>query len=268
MTPDLVSIVIPCYKGERFLAPAIESCLAQTHRELEVIVVDDRSPTPDAAIAEGYAARDPRVRVVRRAENGGISRALNSGYAVARGEFHSRLAQDDLLHPDAVGRLVATLRANPRAGLAYGDMLLIDEQGTVLKLMPAEAPERALLPANRVGLCVMWPAAVAAAVGPFDPRFDLSEDYEFFLRLSRQFPLVKCEGDPAFSFRYHPAQGSITSETRHDLTRARVHVAHAGVLLRGDPANPRRWKQYLFAQARLVATRSGLYGRIKYDRRS
>ena len=77
--PNLVSVVIPCYKGERYLAQAIESCLRQTHRELEVIVVDDASPTPDAAIAERFAAADPRVRVVRRAENGMISRALNSG---------------------------------------------------------------------------------------------------------------------------------------------------------------------------------------------
>ena len=267
-TPNLVSIVIPCYRGERYLAKAIESCLEQTHRDLEVIVVDDCSPTPDAAIAEAFAAKDSRVRVVHRAENGMISRALNSGYEVARGEFHSRLAQDDLFRADAVARLVATLRANPQAGLTYADMQLVDAEGKVLQLMPAEQPERALFPANRVGLCVMWPAAVYRAVGPFDPRFDLSEDFEFFLRISRRYPLVKCEGEAPFFFRYHAAQGSVTSERRHDLARARAHVAHAKALLRTDPANPRRWKQLLFAQGRLAATRSGLYGRIKYDRKS
>ena len=264
--PNLVSIVVPCYKGERYLAQAIESCLRQTHRELEVIVVDDASPTPDAALAERLAAADPRVRVVRRPENGMISRALNSGYAVARGEFHSRLAQDDYFGDDAIARLVATLRAAPDAGLAYADMRMVDADGVVLQPMPCERPERALFPANRVGLCVMWPAAVYDAVGPFDPRYDLAEDFEFFLRISRRYPLVKCEGEPAFFFRYHAAQGSITSEHRHDVARARAHVAHARALLRDTPASPRRWRRLLFAQARLVATRTGLYGRIKYDR--
>ena len=164
--PNLVSIVVPCYKDERYLAQAIESCLRQTHRELEVIVVDDASPTPDAALAERLAAADPRVRVVRRPENGMISRALNSGYAVARGEFHSRLAQDDYFDTDAIARLVATLRAAPDAGLAYADMRMVDADGVVLQPMPCERPERALFPANRVGLCVMWPAAVYDAVGP------------------------------------------------------------------------------------------------------
>lgn len=268
VTPNLVSVVIPCYRGERYLAQAIESCLAQTHRDLEVIVVDDLSPTPDAEIADRYAATDSRVRVVRRAENGMISRALNSGYEVARGEFHSRLAQDDLFRDDAIARLVATLRENPQAGLAYADMQLIDADGKVLQPMPSEPPARALFPANRVGLCVMWPAAVYRAVGPFDPRFDLSEDFEFFLRISRHYPLVKCHGEAPFFFRYHAAQGSVTSEHRHDLARAHAHVAHAKALLAGDPANPRRWKQLLFAQVRLAATRSGLYGRIKHDRKA
>src|SRR4051794_7714636 len=98
----LVSVVIPFYKGERFLAQAIESCLRQTHRELDVILVDDASPDGCAAIAERYAQRDSRVRLVRRATNGGIARAFNTGFDAARGEYLTRLAQDDLMHDDAV----------------------------------------------------------------------------------------------------------------------------------------------------------------------
>jgi glycosyltransferase involved in cell wall biosynthesis len=88
----LVSIVIPVYGGTRFLGEAIESCLAQTYRDIEIIVVDDASPDESAEIAEGYARRDARVRLVRRAINGGVSRAFNSGFDVARGEYLTRLA--------------------------------------------------------------------------------------------------------------------------------------------------------------------------------
>src|SRR6516165_8538835 len=80
--PRLVSVVIPCFRGERFLAKAVESCLGQAYPLIEIIVVDDASPDSCAAIAERYALADGRVRVVRRPSNGGVSRAFNSGYEV------------------------------------------------------------------------------------------------------------------------------------------------------------------------------------------
>jgi hypothetical protein len=81
--PGLVSIVIPCYKGERWLGEAIESCLAQTYSPIEIILVDDASPDSCAAIAERYAEVDARVRVLRRPQNGGVSRAFNAGFEIA-----------------------------------------------------------------------------------------------------------------------------------------------------------------------------------------
>src|SRR5438477_12732943 len=87
--PGLVSVVIPCYNGAAFLAEAIESCLRQTYRDLEIIVVDDASPDHCAEIAGRYAAADSRVRVLRRARNGGVSSALNTGFRRARGEYFS-----------------------------------------------------------------------------------------------------------------------------------------------------------------------------------
>jgi glycosyltransferase involved in cell wall biosynthesis len=267
MTPGLVSIVIPTYRGERYLAAAIESCLSQTYRSIEVIVVDDCSPTPDVAIAEKHVLQDPRVRVVRRSENGMISRALNSGYQVAQGEFHSRLAQDDLFRKDAIELLLTTLRNNPNAGLAYADMQLINADGQFMQMMPSNPPATALLPANRVGLCVMWPASVYRHVGGFDPRFDLSEDFEFFLRISRDYALVKCEGEAPFFFRYHAEQGSITKEFKHDLARARAHVSHATAIWKREWHKPSRWKSMLTTRGRLLLTHLGIYGRIKHDRK-
>lgn len=111
----LVSIVIPCYKGSRFLAKTIESCLGQTYRDIEVIVVDDKSPQNDAEIADSYAAKDSRIRVVRRERNGGVSRAYNSGYAIARGEYFTRLSQDDLFREDAIEIMLKHLQSAARS---------------------------------------------------------------------------------------------------------------------------------------------------------
>jgi glycosyltransferase involved in cell wall biosynthesis len=263
--PSLVSIVIPCYKGNRHLGAAIESCLRQTHRELEVIAVDDASPDDDFRIAERYAAQDDRVRVIRRPHNGGVARAFNTGFEQARGEYFTRLAQDDLFREDALGVMISHLRANPTAGLAYCDMQLVDDEGRYLQPMKCRNPSEALLPCNRVGLCVMWPKAVWERVGPFNPRFDFSEDYEFFLRLSRQFPLHKCGDADPFFFRYHPAQASARHERRHDMARARAHIAHNWALWKSCPHRIGYWKRIGVANLRLLAAKLDIYRYFKYD---
>src|SRR3954470_14326108 len=131
MGPNLVSIIIPCYGGARFLPEAIESCLRQTHRELEVIVVDDSSPDDSAAVAQSYAASDSRVRLIRRPQNGGVSRALNTGLEAARGAYLTRLAQDDLFDESAIGVMQKHLMERPEAGLVYCDYYVINDRGTV-----------------------------------------------------------------------------------------------------------------------------------------
>jgi glycosyltransferase involved in cell wall biosynthesis len=208
--PALVSIVIPCYRGERFLAEAIESCLRQTYEPLEIIVVDDASPDSCAAIAARYAEQDGRVRLVRRETNGGVSRAFNTGFEAARGEFFTRLAQDDVFERDAVGRLVAGLRSGgPDAGLAYCDCRFIDEAGQPTGNFVTAPPERALWFRNDILLCIMWTRTVWVTIGGFDPAFDAAEDFEYLLRLRDRFKLVKCEGPPALSWRKHPEMGGL-----------------------------------------------------------
>src|SRR5437870_5661637 len=95
VVPGRVSIVIPCYGGASYLAEAIESCLRQTFANIEIIIVDDASPDDSAEIAERYARQDKRVTVIRHSKNGGVSRAFNSGFRIATGEYFARLAQDD-----------------------------------------------------------------------------------------------------------------------------------------------------------------------------
>ena len=208
MGQNLVSIVIPCYRGSRFLAEAIESCLRQTHRELEVIVVDDASPDDCAAIAERYVRSDERVRLIRRPENGGVARAFNSGLEAARGDYLSRLAQDDLFGESAIEVMLRRLQERPEAGLAYCDGHVIDERGEVKYRFCLPEPAEVLSFKNRLGLCVMWRRAVWEKVGGFDPRFDTAEDFEYWLRIAQAFPLTKCPGVAPFYERVHDAKGS------------------------------------------------------------
>jgi glycosyltransferase involved in cell wall biosynthesis len=227
-TKQLVSIVLPCYRGDRFLRDAIESCRRQTYRLIEVIVVDDASPDSSAEIAAAYAALDKRIRLVRRIGNGGVSRAFNSGFSVARGTYFTRLAQDDVFCDDAIEVMVNYLEANPHLGLAYCDAKTIDSAGSVTGISRAAEPNEALWPDNKVGLCVMWRRSVYEEIGGFDPRFDAAEDYEYWLRLSKKAAIGRCACDPMLLFRIHDEMGSVKFRAQQELAAKRAMALHCG----------------------------------------
>src|SRR3954469_20095634 len=102
-----ISVVVPMYNVESFLAPCLDSLLAQTLDDLEVLMVDDGSTDGSTAIAEDYARRDDRFRLIVQ-ENGGLSKARNTGIDAATGEFLAFLDSDDLLPENAYGLLLGT----------------------------------------------------------------------------------------------------------------------------------------------------------------
>jgi glycosyltransferase involved in cell wall biosynthesis len=226
--PGLVSIVIPCYRGDRYLAEAIESCLQQTYEKIEVIVVDDASPDDCAAISERFARREGRVRVVCRPVNGGVARAFNSGFEVARGEYFTRLAQDDLFRKDAIAIMVGHARKHPEAGLVYCDQQTIDERGRVIGFHAAASPEEFRADRRCLGVCVLWPRFVWEKVGQFDPEFDAAEDYEYWLRIIRHFPMSKCQGEAPLFFRIHSLQGSNQQALRQEVAHWKARIRHCG----------------------------------------
>ena len=94
-----ISVVVPAWRAEKTLAATLDSILCQTWREIEVLVVDDASPDGTLALAQRYASRDERVRVLAQPENGGVSNARNRGVREARGEWIAFLDSDDLWMP-------------------------------------------------------------------------------------------------------------------------------------------------------------------------
>jgi len=115
MTPR-VSVVIPAYNAARWLAAAVESCLAQSFQDLEIIIVDDGSSDATRSLVAQWSAP---IRVVHT-EHRGSSAARNVGTALARGEFIQYLDADDYLLPDKIARQVARLACSG-AEVAYGD---------------------------------------------------------------------------------------------------------------------------------------------------
>jgi glycosyltransferase involved in cell wall biosynthesis len=135
----LVSVVIPLYQTERYIAQTLASVCAQTFTDFEVIVVDDGSSDNGPAIARGTG--DARVRVVTQA-NRGLAGARNTGIRESCGEFIAFLDADDLWHPEKLARHVALLEADPLVGISFSASRLVDDDGAPLGLVqrPSSAP--------------------------------------------------------------------------------------------------------------------------------
>jgi glycosyltransferase involved in cell wall biosynthesis len=120
-----VSVIIPTHDRAVLCRRAVASVLAQTHGDLEVIVVDDGSRDGTREAVEGM---DPRVRYIWQ-ENAGVAAARNRGMAAARGEFIALLDSDDLFLPWKIEAQLAAMRFFPRAGMVWTDMVAVDPQG-------------------------------------------------------------------------------------------------------------------------------------------
>jgi len=125
----LVSIGLPVYNGERFIREAIESILAQTFADFELIVCDNASTDGTERIVREYAARDERIRYERGAVNRGAAYNYNRVTERSRGRYIRHAAHDDVLSPTNLERCVAVLESDPGIALAYPRMCRIDEQG-------------------------------------------------------------------------------------------------------------------------------------------
>ena len=124
-----ISVIVPVYKAEPYLHKCVDSILAQTHKNLEVILVDDGSPDCCPSICDEYAAKDSRVRVIHK-ENGGVSSARNAGLDVATGDYIGFVDSDDWIAPEMYEKLLDTLQ-NQDAAAAVCGYIECDEKGTM-----------------------------------------------------------------------------------------------------------------------------------------
>ena len=125
----MISVVVPVYKAEKYIRQCVDSILAQTFRDFELILVDDGSPDNCGKICDGYAAQDSRIKVVHR-ENGGPSAARNAGLDLAQGEYVAFVDSDDYIREEMFETLLRALVRN-NVGIAICDYERVADDGTV-----------------------------------------------------------------------------------------------------------------------------------------
>lgn len=223
-----MSVVIPTYNRGHIVGAAIESVLAQTYPQIEIVIADDGSSDDTRAVAEGYGSR---VAYLRQ-RNAGVSAARNFGMRHARGEFIAFLDSDDAWQPWKIEAQIAALRRHPEAGVVWTDMAAVDDTGRViderhLRVMyaafgkvdieallaqvdtlgdlsassPSELADTAvrkgdLFSAILLGnllhtSTVLFRRSWCERTGGFDESFvEAGEDYEFYVRLTSAGPVV------------------------------------------------------------------------------
>jgi glycosyltransferase involved in cell wall biosynthesis len=213
-----VSVVLPVRDGERFVREAVESVLAQTYADLELIVVDDGSSDATPEILRGV--RDDRLRLLRQ-EPAGLVAALRRGVAEARAPLVARMDADDVSEPTRLERQVELLERRPRVGMAATWTAVIDEEGRELRrevLPPAHADlARRLLLRNpfQHGSVVVRRDALEAA-GGYRDDYGANEDYDLWRRLLRSWELA-CVPEVLYRYRVHA--GAVTQTDPDRIAR-------------------------------------------------
>jgi glycosyltransferase involved in cell wall biosynthesis len=208
--PPLVSIVTPCLNAARFIEEAIESVLAQDYPRIEYIVMDGGSTDGTLEILRRVLHKyDGRLRFVSE-RDGGTADAINRGFRLSHGRIFTYLSADDVYLPGAVSTAVQALRENPEAAVVYGDAWWIDDAGSRIAPYPVRDFDAALL-ARECFIC--QPASFLRReafenVGGMDPAWNLTFDYELWIRLARTYELRRVEGILALS-RMHRANLSL-----------------------------------------------------------
>ncbi len=223
----MIQIIVPAYNAERYLAATLESALAQTITDWQLIVVNDESMDSTLQIAADFARRDARIRVISQ-QNGGGSTARNYGVTVGSDdcEFLIFLDSDDVWEPEALEVLLATLEAAPDAGGAHGTARLIDQNGERIrpgfmedfirnrvslrgrKLVPLSVTSptdfEALVVRNWIitpGICLLRTAALKQTEG-FDQKMWGAEDWEVWLDMARRQPFAFVD-HVVLNYRHH-----------------------------------------------------------------
>jgi GT2 family glycosyltransferase len=207
----LVSVLLPVYNTPaRYLRQAIDSVLAQRYDNWELCIADDASTAKHVrGILAGYAAEDPRIRVVQRTENGGISEASDSALELARGELVALLDHDDALRPHALLLAVREFARGDHIAWVYSDEDKIDGHGH--RSGPYFKPDwnpALLLAQNYLCHLSVIRTELVREVGGFRPGFDGSQDWDLALRVTERVPREAVVHVPHVLYHWRAIPGS------------------------------------------------------------
>ena len=208
----LISIITPVYNvEEKWLRLAIGSVLKQLYANWELCIAEDCSPSPHIReILQEYAARDKRIKIVYREQNGHISAASNSALEIATGEFCAFLDHDDELTEDALFYLAKEVNDFSSTDMIYSDEDMIGENGGryLLKFKPDWSRDL-FYSVNYVTHFAAYRTEILRKIGGFRKGFEGSQDYDLALRVIEQIPENQIRHIPRILYHWRAIKGSL-----------------------------------------------------------
>jgi glycosyltransferase involved in cell wall biosynthesis len=227
-----VSIIIPCYNAERWIGEAIQSCLDQTYRPIEIIVVDDGSTDKSKeAVSHLAATANVPIRLIST-ENNGASAARNRGLLVATGDYLQFLDADDLLAPRKIELQVVAAVDQPRV-VPCGPWLWLRQSNGILTtekqaypIIGVCDPVREWLEGERYFVihCFLWPRAVLADLGGWDESLAAHQDTDLYIRAVLKGVGFRFVPDSTVFYRTGHTNSSVSSRRTPDAVKSRIRV--------------------------------------------
>ena len=246
----LVSVIIPVYNMESFLPETLQSVLASTYDNLEIVVVDDGSSDASVSVAQTFAQRDDRVRVLTQ-PNAGPCRARNRGIEAARGEYIFPLDADDLLAPDFLRQAVAVLQRDAEVKIVCPTIEFMGDRQGLWRLPEFSLP--LLARRNHIAACALYRRADWQRVGGYCESLIAREDWDFWIAMLKDGGRVVRL--PEVGYWYRVRKGSKRfRDRRHNAHVLRMlnarHAAFFAEHLGGPLRRMRSWSRFINAVTR------------------
>jgi glycosyltransferase involved in cell wall biosynthesis len=212
--PPVISIVLPTYNGSKYIKTSIESCLNQTFKDFELVIVNDCSTDNTASIIQEYAAKDNRIVVIYNAFNKKLPLSLNTGFDAAKGKYHTWTSDDNYYAPDALETMLTVLEKDSNIDLVYCDYFIINDSGEITGVRKFNNVYEEFTNWLGCGACFLYKKEIYAANNGYNPSAFMIEDYDFFVRAFTKFNFYYLPANNLYYYREHP--GSLTS-TQGDM---------------------------------------------------
>ncbi|PDT46856.1 glycosyl transferase [Sinorhizobium fredii] len=226
MPTPLVSVLLPVYNGEPYLAAALESILRQDYKHLEVVAIDDGSTDRSLEILERYRKADGRVSILSR-KNRGLIATLNEGLGLAKGDLVARMDADDVAYPSRFSRQVALFAEEPQLALCgTGIDTLIGDR--IVRGRPSPIYRRDSMRILSMFFTIFLHStviynrkAIPDDMLVYDPGYPHAEDFDLFRRIADRFPAAMID-EPLVAYRIHDA--SVTSKHQRQMRQTHLKI--------------------------------------------
>ncbi|PKK89731.1 MAG: hypothetical protein CVV64_13075 [Candidatus Wallbacteria bacterium HGW-Wallbacteria-1] len=259
----LISVILPTFNGEKYLAESIDSIIAQSYQKWELIIVNDCSSDSTMNIANQYSVRDKRITVVKNELNLKLPASLNRGFSLSNGEYLTWTSDDNRYKPTAFERMITILENNHDIGFVYADMTVINPDGIPSESAPQPEPDHMPF-SNPVGACFMYKRYIYETIGDHDDKLFCAEDYDYWFRIYLKHKMVHIH-ENLYEYRVH--SNTLTSLMNHLTEKSCFNVIKKYLeITPGIDKNirarvvARKLRIYILRRYWALAIRTALYG--------